>query len=52
MNEINRRVALKTIAGVGATLTIPFPNGTAGISSTLRKPIRLGVIADLHGGLL
>ena len=51
MNEINRRVALKTIAGVGATLTIPFPDGTAGISSTLKKPIRLGVMADLHGGL-
>lgn len=51
MKKINRRSALKTFGGVGATLTLPFSLAKAGSVPLPAKQIRLGLIADLHGGL-
>jgi endonuclease/exonuclease/phosphatase family metal-dependent hydrolase len=47
--KITRRTALKTMAAVGASFTIPFPS--FGQVRSIKKEIKLGVIADLHGGL-
>jgi predicted phosphodiesterase/exonuclease III len=49
MPHPNRRTALKTIATTG--LTIPLASNLFTLGTSPRKTIRLGMIADLHGGL-
>ena len=48
-HDMNRRTALKTVAAAGGSLALPFPTLTR-VEKPMRK-IRLGIIADLHGGL-
>ena len=49
-NELNRRSALKSMAVAGGSLVLPLPAFANG-GERPKKQIRLGVIADLHGGL-
>ena len=49
MNSLNRREALKTF-GAMSTSTV-FASRSLAEQNSLQAPIRLGVIADLHGGL-
>ncbi len=46
---ITRRNAIKTLSALGGTLTLSGLARTA--HGATRKPLRLGMIADLHGGL-
>lgn len=48
MKQINRRTALGTFGAIGASITLPSP--AAANSLQAEPPIKLGVIADLHGG--
>jgi len=47
--KITRRTALKTMAAVGASIALPLPAFAQ--TRLAKKKIKLGVIADLHGGL-
>lgn len=49
MIDLTRRTALKSLAATCATISLPV-NLFAGDGESV-KPIHLGVIADLHGGL-
>ncbi|MCR9201142.1 MAG: metallophosphoesterase [Planctomycetaceae bacterium] len=49
MKTQNRRNTLKTLGSIAATTVFPSPS--LAVASSVRKPIRFGVIADLHGGL-
>ncbi|MEM8670080.1 MAG: metallophosphoesterase [Planctomycetota bacterium] len=49
MKRLDRRGTLKTLGAV-ATTTV-FSSHSLGMANSISKPIRLGVIADLHGGL-
>lgn len=49
MADLTRRDAIKTIGATGAALVIPSPALAYG--SAPKDATRLGVIADLHGGL-
>ncbi len=48
MNQLTRRGAIQTIGAIGASMTLPL--STFG-QTRLSKKIKLGMIADLHGGL-
>ena len=49
MPTTDRRTAIKTLGALGASLAV-MPESWAKIAA-LNAPIKLGVIADLHGGL-
>ena len=51
MTKFNRRVVLKTMGSVGMSLTLPLSVTQAKNLRQPNKEVRLGVIADLHGGL-
>jgi exonuclease III/predicted phosphodiesterase len=50
MNQkLSRRAAIKTMAALGASFALPLPSFAQ--SRLEKNEIKLGVIADLHGGL-
>ena len=51
MDNQNRRTAIKTMGAVGAAIALPFPAMAREFSEQIKKPLKLGLIADLHGGL-
>ena len=51
MDSQNRRTAIKTMGAVSAAIALPFPAMAREFSEQIKKPLKLGLIADLHGGL-
>ena len=51
MDDQNRRVAMKTMGAMGAAIALPFPAMGREFTQQIKAPIKLGLIADLHGGL-
>ncbi len=48
MTKTTRRTATKTIGALGIATVLPLPSYAK--SSCLNQPVKLGIIADLHGG--